>query len=69
MVNHDAASTPPMSPLLFHKRNGVTILPADVDLETELLNSIKIYGNKQVIEKITCLFNKYPTIWESLGFV
>ena len=29
LVDHDAASTPPTSPLLFHERNSITIPPAD----------------------------------------
>ena len=68
-VDYDAASTPPTSPLLFHKRNGITIPPVDAGLETELLNSIEIYGNSQAVEKITYLINKYPSIWESSGFM
>ena len=68
-VDHDAASTPPTSPFLFHERNGITIPPADTGLETELPNGIKIYGDSQAVEKITCLINEYPSIWESLGFV
>ena len=58
-----------MSPLLFHERNGITILPADTGLETELPNGIKIYRDRQAIEKITYLVNEYPLIWESSGFV
>ena len=68
-VDHDAASTPPTSPLLFHERNGITIPPADAGLETELPNGIKIYRDRQAVEKITRLVNEYPSIWESSGFV
>ena len=68
-VDHDAASTWPMSPLLFHERNGITILPADAGLETKLLNGIRIYGDRQTVEKITRLVNEYPSIWESSGFL
>ena len=69
LVNNDAASTPPTSLLLFHERNGITIPPADASLETELPNSIKLYGDSRAVEKITRLINKYPSIWESLGFM
>lgn len=69
LVDYNAASTPPRSLLLFHKRNGITILLADVSLEIELPNNIKIYKNKQIIEKIIHLVNKYLLIWESLDFV
>lgn len=54
---------------LFHERNSIIILPADTNLETKLLNSIKIYGNKKAVEEIMRLVNKYLSIWESLGFV
>lgn len=68
-VDHDAASTLSTSPLLFHKRNGITIPPADAGLETELPNGIKIYRDRQAVEKITRLVNEYPSIWKSSGFV
>lgn len=69
LVEHDAASTPPMSPLLFYKRNGITIPPADAGLETELSNGIKIYRDSQAVEKIIRLVNEYLSIWKSSGFV
>lgn len=53
---------------LFHKHNGISILLSG-DLKTELPNGIKIYRNKKAGNTITCLVNKYPSIWESLGFV
>lgn len=68
-VDRDAASTPPTSPLLFHEWNGITILVADINLDTKLPNGIKIYSNKQAIEKIIRLVNEYPSIWESSGFM
>ena len=68
-MDHDAASTPPTSPFLFHERSGITIPPADTCLEIELPNGIKIYGNRQAVEKITCLTDEYPLIWESSEFV
>ena len=68
-VDHDSASSPPISPILFHEWSGITILPANTGLKTELSNGIKIYGDRQAVEKITRLVNKYPSIWESLGFM
>lgn len=68
-MDHDTASTPPTFFLLFHKQNGITILSANIGLETELQNSIKIYGDKQAIERITYLVNKYFLIWEFSGLV
>ena len=68
-VDHDTASTSPTSSLLFYEWNGITILPADTGLETELPNGIKIYSDRQAIEKITRLIDEYSSIWESLGFV
>ena len=68
-MNYDAAFTPPTSFFLFYERNGIIIPPADVGLEIELSNGIKIYNNRQAVENIICLVNEYPSIWESLGFV
>ena len=68
-IDHDFTSTLLTSPFLFHERSGITISPADVGLETELPNDIKIYGNRQAVEKITRLVNEYLLIWESSGFV
>ena len=68
-VDYDAASTPPTSLFLFYERNGIIIPSAGASLEIELPNGIKIYGKGQAIEKITCLVNKYPSIWESSGFL
>ena len=64
----DVASTPPTLPTIFHDRNGISIPPAG-DLETELPNGIKIYGDKEAVDAITRLVNEYPSIWESSGFV
>ena len=64
----NVASTPPTSPTIFHDRNGISIPPTR-DLEIELPNGIKIYGDKEAVDAITCLVNEYPLIWESSGFV
>ena len=64
----DVASTPPTSPTIFHDRNGISILLAG-DMEIELPNDIKIYGDKEVVDAITRLVDDYPSIWESSDFV
>ncbi len=64
----DVASTPPISPTIFHDGNGISIPPAG-DMETELPNSIKIYRDKESVDTITRLVDDYPSIWESSGFV
>lgn len=64
----DVASTPPTSPTIFHDRTGISI-PSSGDLETELSNGIKIYGDREAVNAITRLVDEYPTIWESSGFV
>ena len=61
-MDHDAAASPPTSPLLFHEWNDITIPLADAGLETELPNGIKIYSNSQAVEKIIHLINEYPSI-------
>lgn len=52
---------PPTLPIIFHDRNDISISSAG-DLEIELPNSIKIYRNKETINAITHLVNKYPSI-------
>lgn len=37
----------------FHKRNGITILPADAGEKMKLLNNIKIYRDKEFVKEIT----------------
>lgn len=64
----DIASTPPILSTIFYDCNGISILLAK-DLKIELLNGIKIYGNKEAVDAITRLINEYSSIWESLGFV
>lgn len=62
LVDHDTTFTPLTSPLLFHKWSDIIILPADANLEIEFPKGIKIYGNREAVEKITRLVNKYPSI-------
>lgn len=69
LISYNTAATSSKLPLLFHKRNSITIPLVDERLEIELLNSIKIYGDGEVFQKLMQLVNKYPTIWKSLGFV
>lgn len=68
-MDHKATTTPPTLPSLFYKRNGITIPLADVDLETKLPNSIKIYRDKKANIQITSFVNEYSLIWKSLEFV
>lgn len=48
-INHWATITPPILPFLFYKQNGIIIPIANIGLETELLNSIKLYADKETI--------------------
>lgn len=64
----DVASTSPISPTIFHDRNRISIPPTG-DMETELPNGIKIYGDKEAVDAITRLVDDYPSIWEFSGFV
>lgn len=48
--------------------NDISI-PIAKDLEIELLNGIKIYGDKETVDTITYLVDEHSSIWESLGFV
>lgn len=54
---------------LFHERNSITILLANKELETELSNGIKLYKDDEVVQRLTQLVIKYPTIWKSLRFI
>ena len=55
-------------PAIFYNRNNISNLPAG-DLETELPNAIKIYGNKKAVDAITYLVDEYLSIWQSFDFV
>lgn len=46
---------------MFYECHGISI-PLAGDLETKLSNSIKIYEIKNIVDIITCLVNKYPSI-------
>lgn len=67
-TNLNAASIPRILPTIFHDHNGISIPPAK-DLEMEFPNGIKIYRDKEVVDKITRLVNEFFSIWESLRFV
>lgn len=67
-ANLDIASILPTLPTIFYDRNGISIALAG-DLETKLSNGIKIYKNKQAVDAITRLVDKYPSICEFLGFM
>lgn len=61
-VNYEAVVTPFALLFLFHKYNGIIILPNNTILKTELSNGIKIYRNKKAIKQITNLVNEYSLI-------
>lgn len=63
-ANLEVASTPPTSLTIFHNRNVISISLAG-DMETKLLNGIKIYGDKEAVDAITHLVDDYLSIWES----
>lgn len=67
-INLDVVSKPLISPTIFHDYNGISI-PSAEDMETELLNSIKIYRDKEAVDMITRLIDDYLSIWESLDFI
>lgn len=69
LIDYNAIAIVPILLFLFYKRNGITILPASINLKTKFLNGIKIYKDKKTIEKIMYLINNYPPIWEFLGFI
>lgn len=50
LIDYKIAAIPSMTHFLFHKGNGITILPVDISLKTELPNSIKIYKDKEILE-------------------
>lgn len=64
----NTASTSLILLAIIHDQNGIFIKLAK-DLEIELSNDIKIYGNKKAIDTITQLIDKYPSIWKFLDFV
>lgn len=61
LADLNVVTTSPISLTMFYKLNGISISPIE-DLETELPNSIKIHGNKEAVDAITCLVNGYLSI-------
>lgn len=49
-------------PFLFYEQNGITILIANIGLEIDFLNGIKLYTDMEAIEQITRLVNKFLSI-------
>lgn len=68
LADLNVVSTLPTLPTIFNNCNGISIPPAR-DLETELLNGIKIYKTKEAVNIITLLVNEYLSIWEFSDFV
>lgn len=60
-IDLDVASTSLTLPTIFYDRKGISILPAD-NLEIKFPNGIKIYGNKETVDTITRLVDKYLLI-------
>lgn len=53
---------------IFYECYSISIPPTE-NLKIELPNDIKIYKEKKTVDVITCLVNKYSSIWECLGFL
>lgn len=62
LVDHNAIATLFILSLLFYKCNSITIPLVNIGLKIKLPNSIKIYANKETVDQITCLVNKYLLI-------
>lgn len=69
LIDHKTAITLLILSFLFYKQNDITILPANISLEMEFPNGIKIYKDKEAVEQITHLVNEFSSIWKSLDFM
>lgn len=65
----DSAAFPPRAQPFFDLHAGVALAPTDTLMEMQLDNGMRIYGDEVAIREISELVAKYPTIWESEGFV
>lgn len=54
---------------LFKDYIRVVVATSDPLLETQLLNNIRVYGNKDTVIQISRLVNEFLLIWELSGFV
>lgn len=62
LINHKVSNILLILSFLFYKYNGMIILLTGTKFKIKLLNGIKIYGNKKIVEKITNLVIKYSSI-------
>lgn len=44
-------------------------MPTNPSIETTLDNGVRVYGDKNEVTLLAQLVAKYPSIWESEGFV
>ncbi len=65
----DTATFPPSSQHLSSHDTGSSLLPTNSSLEMVLSNRIRVYRDSAAIKQIAELVAKYPTIWESQGFI
>lgn len=52
LINYKAAIILLILLFLFYKLNSIAVLLADIGLETKLLNNIKIYRKKKLLNKL-----------------
>ena len=65
----NSAIVPPLTaPFLEHKPS-LAPTPTDPSMERTLDNWVKVYGDKHAATLLARLVAKFPTIWESQGFV
>lgn len=65
----NSATFPPQASLFFKYKLSCISIPADPSMKTRLDNGVRVYEDEHAVILLVQLVVKYPSIWESKGFV
>ena len=65
----NSATVPPQTAPFFEHELCCTPTSTDPSMETRLDNGVRVYGDEHAVALLAQLVAKYPSIWESEGFV
>ena len=66
---YNMASVPPSLHSFSNLSAGPILPPVDTSIKTIFENGIRVFGDASAVKQIFDLVVKYPSIWESQGFV
>ena len=68
-LNLNAAEMPPKANPLYESCQEIRVSAVDPSLETKLPNSVRVYGDQIVVEKLFFLVAEFASVWEMSDFV